>query len=326
VQVLASLVPEGIEWPGLSKGNGAWAPTVLTAVVALGDSLAVLDGMQSMVSLLDGRLERVATTGKAGEGPGEFRKATALAATPTGLIAIIDPGNGRLTLLDRTLRLSVVRPFPTEALTESIAFLGGDVYFAQSIVPFMAARNNKFGTAVALLRQGADSAVVVVRLLPGVPRADSVLRLPGPNSLRVTVQDERVLMVAPTAGIVDLIHEGGAVVRFRSCMPPELDAALKKQFAGYDPQAQSGAQRSVSLVSDALLSGDTVFTVGLLPDSLGRLHVDRYRLDGSAIGSVVVVMGELRLAPEIRFWGGPNRLVAYSPEGVIMKLQLTNVP
>jgi hypothetical protein len=321
-RVVASIAPQGIEWAGV-RPDALWSPTSITAVLPIGDTLVVLDGAQSQVSILNGRLERVATFGAPGEGPGEFRRASALTALSGNRLAVADPGTRRLTILTPQFRLAEVTKFPSGQLVEALAYSGDDIYFSQQVMPEMVSRSPKLGEALSVVRAGVDSSSAVVRLVPGTPAADSLLRLPGPNAFRVVAYQRSVLLIAPAAGIVDLFHDRVRTARLRTCMPPALDKALQQQLSEYHAGKGFGSQQSIPLVSDAIVVSDTVFLVGPVGDSESRLHIDAYRLDGSPIGSILVNTKNLRLPGEIKFWGAPDQLVAFGVDGVVMKIRLT---
>lgn len=324
-QLVAALAPQGIDWAG-ARSNPDWAPSTVTAVLPLGDSLVVLDGTQSLLTLFNGRLEPVATFGTAGEGPGEFRRASALAIVDGGRIAVADPGTKRLTVLTPALTFAESRPIAVGQIIDGIAFSGGDLYVTEMILPEMASRTAAFRRALSVVHSGSDSASPVVELTPGSAMADSLLRLPGPNSFRVVVDARVVLFIAPAAGIVDLFRDGRRAVRLTTCMPASLDEALRQQRAEYRTGSGAGAQQFIPLVSDAIVRADTIFLVGPVPTSEGRLHVDAYHLDGTPIGSILVEVGDLKFPGEMRFWGAPDQLVAYGADGVVLRLRIVKRP
>lgn len=318
---VASIAPQAVDWEG-ARSVASWAPTSVTAVAVIGDTLVVLDGPQAQVTAFNGTLNPIATFGGPGEGPGEFRRATALTILGGNRIGIVDAGTKRLTMLTPEFKLGETRSIPVGQLASAAAFSGEELYLSQDVMVEMAVRNPALGEALSLIPVRADGSTTVLRLVPGTPAADSLLRLPGPNPFRVVASGHSLLFLAPAAGIVDLYRDGARVARLRTCMPPMLDKALQQQRAAYRPGTGSGAQQDIPLVSDAIVVADTVFLVGPVPDAGGRLHIDAFLVDGTPVGSVLVNTSGLGLPREMRFWGTPDQLVAYGADGVIVKLRI----
>jgi hypothetical protein len=121
---------------------------------------------------------------------------------------------------------------------------------------------------------------------------------------------------------VDVYAAGKHRSRIRTCMPPKLDAALREQKEAYVSGRASNSQQSYPLVSDGLVLGDTVFLVGPVRDAGRNLHVDKFTLDGAVLGSVLIPLGKAGFPADLRFWGKPERLIAYGPQGTLVAASL----
>lgn len=315
--LLASVMPAGFRTPA-THWDSVWSPSSVTTVLPLDDGLVVLDQRQSKLSLFNDKLEVVATFGAAGEGPGEFRRASAITHDSVGRILVVDPANGRLTILTRQLRFEGSTAFPVLRSIESIAAAHGDIYASHYIVPEMMVRDPRLREVVGVLHAGTDSTTAMIQLKLGALETDSLLRLPGPNPFRVVTSNGYVLVIAPPIGLVDVFRDGVRLTRLRTCMPEKLDRALSAQLAAYRSGSAPNSQQWNPLVTDAIVVADTIFLVGPLRDASKQLHIDKFRLDGTPIGSLVIPIGNLGFPEDVKFWGSPNRLIAYGPQGTLL--------
>lgn len=83
--------------------------------------LAVIDVDAPAVLLIDCAAHRVDTLGRKGGGPGEYVRPEALAATDAGGLALLDPGNARVTVWDSSLKLDTTRAVPQQFLNYQVA-------------------------------------------------------------------------------------------------------------------------------------------------------------------------------------------------------------
>lgn len=321
LKFLASVMPLGFRAQA-THSDSIWSPSGVTSVLPFGDSLVVLDGRQSKLSVFNEALELVATFGRTGDGPGEFRRASAIAHDGKGRLIVADPGNGRLSILTPELRLNSTSKFPALQNIEAIAALDSGVYVSRFVVPELMARDPRNREVLGMFRPGGDSITPIMRLEAADPDADTLLRLPGPNPFRVVATGRYVLLIAPPIGVVDVFRDGRHLARLRTCMPLKLDRALTAQLKAYRSGNAPNSQQWHPLVTDAIVVADTVFVIGPLRDARKQLHIDKYQIDGSPIGSIVVPIGDSGFPEDVKFWGRPSRLIAYGPQGTLMSIAI----
>src|SRR5690606_4679552 len=71
-----------------------------TSIAIAADRLIVIDAAERQVVALDPHTGRVSWRfGRNGSGPGEFKRPVRARGLPTGEVAILDPGNQRITVL-----------------------------------------------------------------------------------------------------------------------------------------------------------------------------------------------------------------------------------
>ncbi|MEP6591018.1 MAG: hypothetical protein ABJC19_07530 [Gemmatimonadota bacterium] len=119
-----------------------------------------------------------------------------------------------------------------------------------------------------------------------------------------------------------MFREGKHLTQLRMCMPVKLDHALTAQLEAYRSGSAPNSQQWYPLVTDAMVSGDTVFVVGPLRDKAKQLHIDKFSVDGQPIGSLVIPIGDTGFPEDVKFWGSPYRLIAYGPQGTLVRVDV----
>ena len=147
------------EWRAAWVRGGSETDTLML----LPAGLAVDDGL---VYVLDRMGHRIVTfraadgahawsTGREGGGPGEIRRPSAIAAIPGEGVVVADPGNARLSFLDRAGGLRREVPLPDASIVSSICPLAdGSLLLA------------RIGHGAALVRVGAGGETAERRELP----------------------------------------------------------------------------------------------------------------------------------------------------------------
>jgi hypothetical protein len=115
VENAAALWPKGAEWSvgsepvvdiGSDKQPGHQLHGVAGAVRLADGKIAVGNGGSSQVHVFDQSGSLLATAGRAGGGPEEFRSLEALVSFPGDSLAVLDAGNGRLTIISPEGRIA----------------------------------------------------------------------------------------------------------------------------------------------------------------------------------------------------------------------------
>lgn len=322
VSITASLMPLGFRDPPIGD-DSVWSPSRVTDVLALPGGLFVLDGIQQVITALDHNLRIRSVTGRKGSGPGEFQQATAIAAGESGEIEVADLGTARLSSYDTSLRLIRTSPFPVLRGLQSIARgRDGTLWASRMILPEMVHRGPGTGVALGGYESEADTSLALVDFAADAVAASDLLRLPGPNEFRVVASAGYILLIVPAIGVVEIYKDQVRVGRALACLPEKLSAAYAAQLTRYQAGLGPRSQQSQPIVTDAMVSGDTLFVVGPLPDPSGDFHVDLFHLDGSSIGSFYAPLGNERLTRHIRFWGGSGQFIAFGTQGTLLRLEL----
>lgn len=321
LRIVASVMPLGFRDEPTSA-DSQWSPSTVTDVIASGDALFVLDGMQQVVTKFDTRLEVVASVGRSGEGPGEYVRAAGLGKDPNGNILVADPGTGRVTMLDVRTLTPTSLTVPSLARVESLTMSDGVLYLGAMVVPEFIARGKENGVALAKVAPGSDHAVPLLDLGTNTEGASQLLRLPGPNQFRVVSSSGMVLFIAPAAGTIDIFRQDDFILRIQVCVPEALGAAYDSQLKRYRAGAGPMSQRVQPVVTDAMVVGDTLFAIGPLRDRNDDLHVVKYTLDGQLLGSTAAHLGDVGFPRNVRFWGSPYRLAAFGMQGTLLRVDL----
>ena len=226
---------ERLSWGPVPDGD---APTEVIDFTRLGDTLIVLDGRAGRVLLLrpaaDG-WRTIGGWGRRGGGPGEFQRASALALTSAGEVAVLEEG-GRIQLFDLTGRaLRAERAaLPCVTRRPTLAYGPGRVrWVASDCAGPGAARDTLF---TFLFRADGDGDYREVRRLPRMavdlswgsllgtrhPLADA-----GDGVWFGTGQDDCAWLVpgaeSPDAAAAPVRRCGLVRERLRSPPPPDLE-------------------------------------------------------------------------------------------------------
>jgi hypothetical protein len=323
VTVSASVMPLGFRTDATAT-DSVWSPNLVSDIATSSGNLYVLDGVQQTLTQFDAGLHIVRTAGRKGAGPGEFTQAAAVTVDSVGNVIVADPGLARATRLDSSLRVGGFARLPPISGLQSMA-VGSDgaVWVTRMIIPETVARGHGNGVVLARMATGDSALHTVLDVGSDRNAAGELLRLPGPNRLRVTTSGGYVLLIAPAAGVVNIYRDGTMQGRATACMPPALDAAYTAQLDAYAQGRSSRSQQMQPLVTDALVRGDTLYLVGPLPDSAGYFHVDRFSVTGHLIGSVMGNLNGEHLTRDVRFWERPDRLIAFGMQGTLLRVDLT---
>lgn len=310
---------------GAQPQDSSWAPGIISDVAPVGEALAVLDGANGSIAILTADFSHRTIVGRRGGGPGEFQQAVSLAHdASTNTIVAFDGGNSRLSFFSAEGRFIRSDPADVPAVSD-IAASGDETGFAHHLVPELIGQDPRLGRLVSAQRAGEAGSRSELSVNSHAELADWLI-LPGPTAHRLRSTPSGWLLISPVAGRVAVVRGGKIVHDIAVCMPESLRRAYSRQLESYRRGEGGSSQQSIGLISDAMMAGDTIFTVGPLADQEGRFHVDRYLLDGESLGSWVAPVGALRYPQDIRFWGGPTDLVAYGSRGTIMRMRLEVTP
>ncbi len=280
--------------------DSTWDPALVRAVVPLGDRLVVLDAGLKQLAILGPDLTLVRRFGREGGGPGELREPMALAVdADLAQIYVLDIGNRRIAVFDTTGAALGTRAGDVPGGV-SIAARRDTVFFSHFVMPGAGGRQPARTAMLSALAPAERAASPLVSVADG-DRDPGRFPMPGPNTFEVRVSDRYLALFVGASGHVDIYRGGDRVGTVRVCMPPALARAYARQR-----RAQAGkprlSQMLYPMLTDVMLRGDTVFTIGPMPDARGRLHVDRYRVDGTDLGSIVIPIGDSAYYPQyLRF-------------------------
>lgn len=324
LRVPASVMPLGFR-DNATPTDSLWSPNVITDIAVSHGDLFVLDGVQQRVTRFDDRLNLLQAFGRAGEGPGEFQHAAALMADTSGHLFVADPGTSRLTELSGDMRLINAKRFPSvSGMLAAAMTTDGAIWVTKYVIPETLTRGRGNGVALGRIPAGDSVLQPVLDLATQADAASRILRLPGPNEIRVVATDDYVLLVVPAVGVVDIYRQGQVVGTASACLPSELDAAYTAQLEAYTHGRGSRSQQWQPIVTDAMVHGDTLYLVGPLPDAHNNFHVDMFTLSGKPIGSIVASFGNEHITRNVRFWGTPNRLISFGTQGTLLRVDLTD--
>ena len=324
LRLSASVMPLGFRDIPTST-DSLWSPNVITDIAVSHGDVFVLDGVQQRVTRFDDHLHLLQTFGRAGEGPGEFQHAAALMTDTSGHLFVADPGTSRLTEVSRDMRVLNARRFPpVSGLLSTAMTTNGTIWVTKYVIPETLTRGRGNGVALGRILPGDSVLDPVLDLASRADAASRILRLPGPNQVRVVATDDYVLLVVPAVGAVDIYREGHVVGMASACLPPALDAAYSAQLDAYAHGRGSHSQQWQPIVTDAMVHGDTLYLVGPLPDAQNNFHVDMFTLSGSAVGSIVASLGDEHITRDVRFWGSPNRLISFGAQGTLLRIDLVD--
>lgn len=310
---------------GAQPQDSSWAPGIVNDVAPVGEALAVLDGANGSIAILSADFSHRTTVGRRGGGPGEFQQAVALAYdASTNAIIAFDGGSSRLSYFAADGRFIRSVPADVPAVSD-IAASGGESGFAHHLIPELIGQDPRLGRLVSVQRAGESDSRPELSVSAQSDLAEWLI-LPGPTAHRLQRAPSGWLLISPVAGRVALVKGGRITHEIAVCMPESLRRAYRRQLESHRRGEGGSSQQSIGLISDAMMVGDTIYTVGPLTDQEGRFHVDRYLLNGESLGSWVAPVGSLRYPQDIRFWGGPRDLVAFGSRGTIMRLRLEVTP
>ena len=299
-----------------------WLPVVLRDVAPLGEKLVVLDWGAKSLTVFGPDFRTRHTFGREGGGPGELRNPAAVAVNDhTRQILVADPGNGRISIFDSTGM--VVDDVLTDAgsTVKDLAIGVDSVWLSHTVVPgFMQGPTQDRVLSAQRLVQMETTPVVTAAAEPWDPDR---FPMPGFNDFQVVASGGYQFLFSPAGGVIDVLQGGGNVGVIRACVPSALADGYEKQRALSTQDPRQGSQRFFHLVTDILVRRDTVYVVGPLPDQEGRLHIDRFLLDGTDVGSLVAPLYDGFMWPsDIRFWGDEVTVVGFRSEGILVRLRL----
>lgn len=325
VREVASLFPRELDT--LASGQRAgpvWEPTGIDDIAPLGDLLAVLDTKAQEISILSRDLSVIGKVGRSGEGPGEYRNPARLGVDlAERRWMVYDPAIGRVTYLDSIGRMTRINA--TNATNvEDIVGQDGAAYFSHVLIPELFERGESFRVMLSTQPYTATETAVISRT--AVPRNTDALPMPGPNRFRVVRHKDRMFLFSPASNIVQMFDGTKPTAVIRTCMPSDVRKAYDRQRDLHESGQRGNSQQAFPLITDVMTRGDTVFVVGPLRDQAERLHVDRYTLDGTSLGSVTAFVGAGGFPLDVRFWRDPYDLVAFGPQGSILRVVMEPTP
>ncbi|MBA2292311.1 MAG: hypothetical protein H0W15_07645 [Gemmatimonadales bacterium] len=284
----------------------------------------MLDTKAQEIFVLSRDVTVIGKVGRSGEGPGEYRNPARLGVDLAhGRWMVYDPAIGRVTYLDSIGR--VTRIVATNATNvEDIVGQDGAAYFTHVLIPELFERGESF--RVMLSTQGPTATETAVISRTAVPRNTDALPMPGPNRLRAARHKDRMFLFSPASNIVQVFDGSQPTAVIRTCMPSDVRKAYDRQRELHENGRRGNSQQGFPLITDVMMRGDTVFVVGPLRDQAERLHVDRYALDGTSLGSVTAFVGSGGFPLDVRFWGDPYDLVAFGPHGTILRVVVEPTP
>lgn len=320
VRLTASLVPDEYQRESAPR-NVAWSPGRLVDLAVMPNAMAVLDAMNGIIHLISNDLRPRGSWGSKGSGSGEFQDPSTLAVdSSTGDLWIFDAAAGRITVFDSTG--SVRKTFPISHPTlEDIAVVNSRVYTSHFLMAELARSGGDFTVLMGIMSKPDATTSPLVRVNPDSIRDDQFV-LPGPNHSRIVARGTTVAQFFPAAGIIDIYSDNVRTGTARVCMPRRVRSAYARQLK-YVREGGPKSQMSLTMIGDVMIGPDgIVYAVSPLRDKAGRLHVDRFGLDGRDLGSIVAAPDSLNLPADLRFGRQPFELLAVGSHGTLIQLAL----
>lgn len=312
---VSALVPEGERDRARPQDTG-WMPEEMVDLAHRGQYYAIVDRKAAQVYLMDSAYSGRRTIGRKGSGPGEMQMPVAVEFDPRGdTLWVLD--NGRHVILGFTTQGRFVRELRAPSRTSDLALASdGSIYVAHELLIFNARGGRALISKVGPTPNDTTPVVTVdaTQLLP--PR----FVLPGTMSLRIRGVGPYIAVLYQAAGVVELYEKKASslslVSTIKGCVAPEIADALEKQRV-----AKSGSQSWVSLVTDVMVRGDTLFLINNREDKNKRYAVQRFLArTGADAGAIVMNSGPIKLPEELRFGADPTDIVSFSQaRGVVIR-------
>lgn len=317
---VAALIPDEYE-PGASDGGNSWTPARLVDLAVLRNGYALVDQGNATIHVVSRDFRERSSWGRKGGGPGEFVQPHLAAYNAAAdQLSVYDQEASRVTVFDGAGRL--VRTYPvSHPSINSIAFdVDGSIVAAHSVMGRAIDRGPAPQPLVSSIRGERPNVTTVHQVTTDSMDATRFV-LPGPNYARVATRGDITALFLPASGVVEIFQNGKKLARAQSCMPQGLRQAYDKQLTavlGGGPRGQG----SIQLISDVHIGDDDIiYTATPVRDARGRLHIDRFSLDGKDLGSIVAYPESIQLA-ELRFGHSPLELISMSYDGTVKKFVL----
>jgi hypothetical protein len=310
---IAAVAPEEHPRIGFPQDVG-WTPGQVAEVVAIGDTVYVLDGLNGRITRFTDAFQTRFSWGRQGQGPGEFVRPVSLTLRPAGGIAVLDAGADFVSLF--TSEGQFETRFLVERNGESLA-VGADGRFYIGHSPFPAAR--RLRETVVTVYSAAGEPLPALVELHDTESEDRRLVLGGPNPVTVRTAGDTVIVLYPVAGVAD-IYVGSVLLHTLVACMPQAVAEHYKQERGLVLRGQS-TQEYFPLVTDILLWLGVAYAASPVKEQHGLFHIGRFDHDGRDLGSLTAAGHGRSLLAAVKFAGRPDLLVSYSSDGIVALLQ-----
>lgn len=264
-------------------------------------TLWLIDRYAARVTHLDSSGQKLHEWGQAGQGPGEFKRASAITVAPDNTIVVGDE-DGRITIFsgDGTV-LRTLRPRIDS---------GG------RISDLVALPNNQFVVALNVMMEGVEGASrtyvaivdsvgnIVKRVLEGRITRDFQRPLVGhlSNNVRLTrINGDRLGVWYPMDNFVDVIDlEGQRIKSIVGCFPPRNEASyVAQRKADLDSQGAQTLTAGVEIINDSTIrivsihraNNRKMLRVRLYTFNQGEVSARDYDVEGTPFINRVEVIG-----------------------------------
>lgn len=258
----------------------SWAPTSLLDFAPLPAGYLFLDSGAGEVTVFDQDLAVEAHWGRIGRAPSEFLAPHSIAYNPfTDTVWVLHSRRiSELTLQGEPLRsFTISRGGGDLAVEDSIRFL--IAYPASKLLPY----------DPQPLLLGFDGATEDSDTLFGLAKKD----MNPPRALlpiidtRVAVDGGYTFLMYPSSGLIDVFDKDGLVSTIHTCMPEQVIESYKQQTEDLE-EDRTRYQYPFDMIGDVTMIGDTLFVLVPVPNREGIFHIDRYHIDGTYAGSLLL--------------------------------------
>ena len=321
VTVAAAIIPKDYSQRKAVQDTD-WVPGRILDVRSLQDKLVAVDAMLGNITWFLPNFQSRLTRGAKGQGPGEFKAPIAIAAHRfSGTVSVNDYGLHRVSLFNGEGRFVGSRAWPQGDIADAVMAPNGDLYVSYTIWPRGNGRGDSAGKQTILEKINDAGRQAIASVASSAVDRDPRFVLPGPNSSRITLVNDGVLLSYPAAGVIERYTSSG-MSRFMVCMDSKVARAYKKQ-RDYIRRTGVKSEQAVELVSDVLEDADgNLYVVSSLPDANGNIHIDQFALNGRETGSIVAPAKSLSRPRNVRFGRHPKELLAFGLGGTILRLEV----